>query len=67
MNEVTATLEKMQATLDHCVPLVQRLNNLLPEEHRLEPFSLTPEEDPGLLEGEIERDDERRIRTFPPD
>jgi len=42
VNEVTATLEKIQATLDHCVTMVQRLNNLLPEEDRLEHFRMNP-------------------------
>lgn len=42
MNDVTATLERIQATLDHCVPMVQRLNNLLPEQDRLEHFRVKP-------------------------
>ena len=42
VNEVTASLERIQTTLDHCVPMVQRLNNLLPEEDRLEHFRMNP-------------------------
>ena len=53
VDEVRATLEKMQAALDHCVPLAQRLNSLLPEERRLEPFRLHPrveDEEDGAAE-----------------
>lgn len=56
MNDVTATLEKIQATLDHCVPMVQRLNNLLPEQDRLEHFRVKPM--PVLVQEFTEREEE---------
>ena len=40
MKEVSSVLEGMEVTLDHCVSLLQRLNSVLPESDRLEPFSL---------------------------
>ena len=40
VNEVSAALEKIEAALEHCVPLAQRLNGLLPEDSRLEHFRL---------------------------
>ena len=43
VNEVSTILDNIQSSLSHCVPLVQRLNNLLPEDKRLETFILNPE------------------------
>ena len=76
VNDVTATLEKIQATLDHCVPMVQRLNNLLPEQDRLEHFRVKPmpvpvqefterEEEREEEEEESDGDVEEEQRTIP--
>lgn len=70
MNDVTATLEKIQATLDHCVPMVQRLNNLLPEQDRLEHFRVKPmpvpvQEFTEREEEESDGDVEEEQRTIP--
>ena len=43
VNDVQTSLNQIEESLAHCVPLVQRLNNLLPEEDRLERFKLHPE------------------------
>ena len=56
MNDVTATLERIQATLDHCVPMVQRLNTLLPEQDRLEHFRVKPV---SPVQAFTEREEER--------
>ena len=60
MNDVTASLERIQATLDHCVPMVQRLNTLLPEQDRLEYFRVKPIPVPvqEFTEGEKEEEEE---------
>ena len=61
MSEVEKTLESIQESLAHCIPLAQSFNNLLPEEHKLETFLLKPrtpspepEGEPALLEPEGE-------------
>ena len=55
VTEVTTTLTKIQAQLDHCVPLALRLNSLLPENQRLEPFKLNPHlpPEPEPIDGNI--------------
>ena len=59
VNDVTASLERIQATLDHCVPMVQRLNTLLPEQDRLEYFRVKPIPVPvqEFTEGEKEEEE----------
>ena len=39
MKEVSSVLEGMEVSLNHCVSLLQRLNSVLHESDRLEPFS----------------------------
>ena len=40
VSEVSVTLEKIKNHIDDCVPLMNKLNNCLPEELRLEYLSL---------------------------
>ena len=40
VNELSKTLLHIQKTLEECIPLMNKLNNLLPEGQRMEPFML---------------------------
>ena len=55
VDEVSETLSKVHSSLEHCLPMVQRLNNLLPADSRLEPFKLHKE--PGDDDGSYRIDE----------
>ena len=40
VSEISEVLEKIQGQVDHCVPLMNRLNSLLPESDRMERFEV---------------------------
>lgn len=42
VEEMNANLKRIDANLKRLVPMIERLNNVLPDEERLEEFSLTP-------------------------
>ncbi len=67
VNEVTAALDQIQSKLDHCIPLAQRLNSLLPEDQRLErlqPVRLPPTRSPRVSVMEEEELGEEGMRQF---
>ncbi|CAI8049428.1 BLOC-1-related complex subunit 5 [Geodia barretti] len=53
VKEVTNTLEEIESSIEQTLPLLQRLNQLLPDSDRLEPFHLKEiEEGEGEREGQ---------------
>ena len=40
VSEISEVLEMIQGQVDHCVPLMNRLNSLLPESDRMERFEV---------------------------
>ena len=48
VSDISEILEKIQSQIDYCVPMMNRLNNLLPENDRMEKFEVSTEyRDPG--------------------
>ena len=57
VKEVSSNLEAIHASIEECVPLMHKLNHLLPESERLEPFELYPP--PSQEEEEFEEEEKR--------
>ena len=57
MKEVTNTLEEIESSIEQILPMLRRLNQLLPDSDRLEPFHLKEIEE-GEGRGEGERGDQ---------
>jgi len=58
VSEVENALVNIKATLDSCIPLVNRFNLKLPENMRLETFKVHPERDESDDELEINEPEE---------
>jgi len=41
VGEISSTLNRIHQTIEQTVPLMQRLNSVLPDAEQLEPFSFT--------------------------
>lgn len=57
MNDIQKAVQKADSRIRHCVPLMRRLNNVLPEEDRLEDFELMPESSGGRQESDGQESD----------
>lgn len=62
VKEVSTTLDAIHSSMEECVPMFIQLNQLLPENERLEPFVLHPpqpqayeEEGEGGLQESVDR------------
>ena len=56
VKEVVDTLDGIQSSIEQCLPLLNRLNQLLPDCDRLEPFQLQQHQQ----EVEVEEEEEER-------
>ena len=57
MRRLQMAVEKAETAIQRCVPLMRRLNNVLPEDERLECFELVPEIEGHVPESDGETDD----------